>query len=129
MPDTTVKEERIHLATAAAQDLAERAMRGVGYDAADARILADHVMDAALCGYEYSGLPKLLNVVDAPDFRKPRQTPRVLKETPVTALMDGGNQSGMIGIHYATHEAIRRATAQGLAVVCMANTWMSGRSA
>ncbi|MEX2617294.1 MAG: Ldh family oxidoreductase [Alphaproteobacteria bacterium] len=128
MPDTE-REERIHLATAEAQDLAERAMRGVGYDPADARILADHVMDAALCGYEYSGLPKLLNVVDAPDFREPRQTPRVLKESPVTALMDGGNQSGMIGIHYATQEAIRRATARGLAVVCMANTWMSGRSA
>ena len=39
-------------------------MRGAGYDADDARILTDHVLDAALCGYEYSGLPKLLNVVD-----------------------------------------------------------------
>ena len=37
-----------------------------GYDEEDARILTDHVLDAALCGYEYSGLPKLLNVVDYP---------------------------------------------------------------
>jgi hypothetical protein len=29
---------------------------GIGYDAEEARIIADHVIDAALCGYEYSGL-------------------------------------------------------------------------
>ena len=47
-------------------------MRGAGYDEDDARILTDHVLDAALCGYEYSGLPKLLNVVDYPLFKNPR---------------------------------------------------------
>ena len=61
-------------------------MRGAGYDAADARILTDHVMDAALCGYEYSGLPKLLNVVDYPDFQRPRQPVSVVRETAATAL-------------------------------------------
>ena len=43
-------------------------MRGIGYDPEEARILADHVIDAALCGYEYSGQPKLLNVADLPRF-------------------------------------------------------------
>jgi len=42
----------------------------------DAHILTDHVLDAALCGYEYSGLPKILNVVDYPDFRLPRRPVR-----------------------------------------------------
>ena len=65
--------QRIHLTAADARALGEAAMRGAGYDAGEAWILTDHCLDAALCGYEYSGLPKLLNVVDARDFQKPRQ--------------------------------------------------------
>ena len=52
-------------------------MRGIGYEPEEARILADHVIDAALCGYEYSGLPKLLNVADHPRFKAPRSPMRV----------------------------------------------------
>jgi len=122
-------EDRIHLSTPDAQDLSERAMRGIGYDAEEARIIADHVMDAALCGYEYSGLPKLLNVVDAPRFRLPRQAPHIVKETSVSALIDGGNNVGMLALYHATQDAIRRAKAHGIGIVCMSNAWMSGRSA
>jgi LDH2 family malate/lactate/ureidoglycolate dehydrogenase len=128
MPDDTATD-RVHLATDEAQDLSERAMRGIGYDAEEAKIIADHVMDAALCGYEYSGLPKLLNVVDAPRFKKPRQKPHIVKETSVSALIDGGNNVGMLALHYAAQDAVRRAKAHGLAIVCMSNAWMSGRSA
>src|SRR6185437_14500539 len=60
MTDGTGKD-RIRLTVDEARALGEAAMRGVGYDEPDARILTDHVLDAALCGYEYSGLPKLLN--------------------------------------------------------------------
>jgi LDH2 family malate/lactate/ureidoglycolate dehydrogenase len=52
--------ERVHLSVAEARALSEDAMRGIGYGSEEARILADHVIDAALCGYAYSGLPKLL---------------------------------------------------------------------
>jgi hypothetical protein len=71
--------ERIHLSVAEARELSERAMRGIGYDPEEARILADHAIDAALCGYEYSGLPKLLNVADYPRFKLPRSPMRVIK--------------------------------------------------
>jgi LDH2 family malate/lactate/ureidoglycolate dehydrogenase len=53
--------DRIHLSVAEAREHSERALRGIGYDAEEARILADHTIDAALCGYEYSGLAKILN--------------------------------------------------------------------
>lgn len=121
--------DRIRLSVAEAQALGEAAMRGAGVDAEEARILTDHVMDAALCGYEYSGLPKLLNVVEDPNFKAPRRPISILKETPVSALMDAGNANGMIAIYRAAEEAIRRAKASGLAVVCMGGCWMSGRSA
>jgi len=104
-------------------------MRGIGYDAEEAHILTDHVIDAALCGYEYSGLPKLLNVADYPRFKAPRQPLSVVKESNVSVLFDGGNQNGMLGMYYATRAVIERASAQGFAVVGVNNLWMSGRSA
>lgn len=104
-------------------------MRGAGYDHDDARILTDHVLDAALCGYEYSGLPKLLNVVDAPQFRRPRRPVSVQQETAATAMLDGGNNPGMVAAYRAAQATIERAEASGVAIVCLANTWMTGRSA
>src|SRR5499433_2853658 len=120
---------RVHLSVAEARDLSERAMRGIGYEPEEARILADHVIDAALCGYEYSGLPKLLNVADHPLFKAPRHPIRVVKETSVSVLLDGGNQSGMLGMYHATRAAIERGKAHGVALVAVNNIWMSGRSA
>src|SRR5262245_45506905 len=104
-------------------------MRGIGYYPEEARILTDHVIDAALCGYEYSGLPKLLNVAVYPSFNAPRRPMSVVKQTSVSVLFDGGNQNGMLGMYYATRAVIERASAHGLAVVGVNNLWMSGRSA
>ncbi|HEU4367361.1 MAG TPA: Ldh family oxidoreductase [Methylomirabilota bacterium] len=119
---------RVHLGVAEARALSERAMRGIGYEREDARILTDHVLDAALCGYEYSGLPKLLNVAEHPRFKAGHGPMRVLRETNVSVLFDGGNQNGMIGMYHATRAAIERAR-HGLALVGVSNIWMSGRSA
>src|ERR1700722_2171371 len=121
--------DRIHLSVAEARALGQAAMRGAGYDADEAHILTDHVLDAALCGYEYSGLPKLLNVVDYPDFRLKRHPIRVMRETAATALLDGGNTTGMIAAYRAAEATIQRAETNGLAIVVLANTWMTGRSA
>jgi LDH2 family malate/lactate/ureidoglycolate dehydrogenase len=128
MTDGTGKD-RIQLTVGEARALGEAAMRGAGYDDDDARILTDHVLDAALCGYEYSGLPKLLNVVEAADFRLPRRSIAVVRETGATAMLDGGNNTGMVAAYRAAEATILRAEANGLAIVCLANTWMTGRSA
>jgi LDH2 family malate/lactate/ureidoglycolate dehydrogenase len=53
---------RLRLSVADARDLAEGALRSIGYHNDEARIIADHVIDAAMCGYEYSGLARILNV-------------------------------------------------------------------
>jgi LDH2 family malate/lactate/ureidoglycolate dehydrogenase len=120
---------RVHLTADAARMLGEAAMRGAGYDADEARILTDHVLDAALCGYEYSGLPKLLNVVDYPNFRQPRRPIAEHSRAAATALIDGGNNTGMVAAYRAAEATIRRAATGGLAIVCLGNTWMTGRSA
>ncbi|HXC29195.1 MAG TPA: Ldh family oxidoreductase [Stellaceae bacterium] len=120
---------RVHLSVDDARRLGERAMRGIGYDDEDARVLTDHVVDAALCGYEYSGLAKLLNVPEHRRFAVARQPIKLLRETEVSALYDGGNNNGMIALHHVAKAAIAKAQAHGIALVGVTNTWMSGRNA
>ena len=126
---TTVASARIRLGVEEAQGLALGALRGAGYDEAQARILADHMLDAALCGYEYSGLPKILQIADSPKRLQPVTPMREIHATPVSALIDGGNHSGMLAMHHATDVAIAKAQDHGFALVGVTNSWMSGRSA
>jgi LDH2 family malate/lactate/ureidoglycolate dehydrogenase len=121
--------ERINLSVADARDLSEGALRGVGYDDGEARIIADHVVDAALCGYEYSGLAKILNIPESAHFKLPRRPVKVLRETDVSLAFDGGNNVGMLALFYAAEATIRKATAHGIALVSVSDAWMSGRSA
>ena len=81
---------RLRLSVADARGLAEGALRGIGYHNDEARIIADHVIDAAMCGYEYSGLAKILNVFESEHFRLPRRSMKVLRETEVSLAFDGG---------------------------------------
>ncbi|HEX3952979.1 MAG TPA: Ldh family oxidoreductase [Stellaceae bacterium] len=124
-----MSEDRVHLNVEEARELGERALRGIGYDAEEARIITDHVVDAALCGYEYSGLAKILNIPENRHFEKPRQPLRLLRETPVSALYDGGNNNGMVAMYHAAKATIAKAEAHGIAIVGITNSWMSGRNA
>ena len=124
-----VSQERVRLSVAEARALAEQALARIGYDAEEARIVADHVIDAALCGYEYSGLPKILNVAEDRRLRKPRRPMRVLRETAVSVRYDGGNNNGMVAVYRATQVAIAKAREHGFSLVGVNNSWVSGRGA
>src|SRR6202011_482425 len=121
--------DRIRSSVAEAREHSERALRGIGYDAEEARIIADHAIDAALCGYEYSGLAKLLNIPEHRRFKGPRGPMRVLRETDVSTPYDGGNNVGMLVMYHATRAAIEKAATRGVAIIGVTNSWMSGRSA
>jgi LDH2 family malate/lactate/ureidoglycolate dehydrogenase len=121
--------DRIRLSVAEARALSERALAGIGYDAEEARIIADHVIDAALCGYEYSGLAKILNIPEHRRFREPRRPMALIRESAVSALYDGGNNVGMLAMYHAARATIAKAAEHGFAVVAVADSWMSGRSA
>jgi LDH2 family malate/lactate/ureidoglycolate dehydrogenase len=120
---------KIHLSVADARDLAEAALGGIGYGDDEARIIADHVVDAALCGYEYSGLAKILNIVDSEHFKLPRGPMKVLRDTDVSLAFDGGNNVGMLSLYYAAEATIKKAARHGIALVSVNDAWMSGRSA
>ncbi len=122
-------QDRIRLRVDEARELSRAALRGVGYPDEDAGIIADHVIDAALCGYEYSGLAKILNLPESPRFKLPRRPMNVLHETDLSIAYDGGNNVGMLALHHAANAAIAKAQARGFALVAVTNSWMSGRSA
>src|SRR5207248_1065557 len=88
--------DRVRLDVVEAHDLSQRALQGIGYSREEARIIADHVLDAALCGYEYSGLAKILDAAEHGKAKKPRTPIRALHETDVSILFDGGNNVGML---------------------------------
>jgi LDH2 family malate/lactate/ureidoglycolate dehydrogenase len=121
--------DRILLGVDEARRLAEDALRPLGFDADEASIVADHLVDAALCGYEYSGLPKLLNVAEHDRIREPRRPIVALHETDVSARLAGGNTNGMLAMLRATDVAIAKASTHGFGIVGINDIWMSGRSA
>src|SRR5260370_32442668 len=124
-----MSSDRIRLSVDEARALGGRALAGIGYDGEEARMIADHVIDAALCGYEYSGLAKILNIPEHPRFAQPRRPMKILHEAPVSALYDGGNNVGMVAMYHAANAAIAKAAAHGIALIGVTDSWMSGRSA
>src|SRR5262245_29611468 len=121
--------DRVHLGVDEARELGERALRSMGYNDDEAWIIVDHVIDAALCGYEYSGLAKILNIPEHRRFALPRRPITELHEAPVSALYDGGNNVGMLAMYHAAKATIAKTAAHGIALVGVTDSWMSGRNA
>lgn len=129
MTASTAAAMRRRLSVDEARDLSVRALLGIGYNRQQAEILAGHMLDAALCGYEYSGLPKILNLAEYREQRQPNGPMRVAHETPVSLMLDAAGHNGMLAVQDATERVIAKADAHGFAVVGVYNSWMSGRSA
>ena len=109
--------------------LAERALQHIGFTPEEARIIAAPLIDAELCGYRALGLPRILTMAENPRMKEPRTPVRVVHETPVSALIDGGNYIGFYAVHRATEIAIEKARTSRFALVGVHNSYMSGRNA
>ena len=110
-----------------ARGLADRAMRAVGHDAGDARLIADHLIDCELRGVTYGGLARAISIAER--VRRTgvsRAAMRVVKETRVSASIDGGDRIGYVVAHRAMQLAIEKASAAGIAIVGAHNTWYTG---
>jgi LDH2 family malate/lactate/ureidoglycolate dehydrogenase len=101
-------------------------MTALGHDAADAALIADHLIDCELRGISYGGLARALSIVERLDRTDNRRPIAVERETPVLARIDGGDQIGYVVAHRATRIAIEKAKGSGLAAVAAHNTWYTG---
>lgn len=122
-PDT------IRMTPAAALELAIRALKRVGFPDDDAKIIADQLIDNALCGYRFASLPRILAIAGNNKTRNERKPIKVVHETPMSALIDGGNNLGYVSVYRGTELAIEKAKKCGFAMVGVYDSYYSGRSA
>lgn len=110
-----------------ARRLAENVMVAVGHTPDEAAIIADHLIDCELRGLRFGGLPRALSIVERiGETATPRRPITVLRETPVSAAIDGGDQVGYLVGSRATDIAISKAKSTGIAVVGANETWYTG---
>ncbi len=124
-----MSDQCVLLPVEAAAALGRRGLERIGYSADEARVIADHLVDSELCGYPALGLARVLTIAENPRTREPRRPIRTVHETPVSALLDGGNYVGLYAVHHAAQVAIDKARANGFAVVGLHNAFLSCRNA
>ena len=121
--------EPIILSIEDATSLGERALRAIGFPAEQATVITAHLVDAALCGYPFAGLPRILTINDSPRTHQPRGPIEIVHETEVSALIDGGNNLGYYAVYQAMKTAIAKAKKSRIAIVGMYHSQLSGRNA
>ncbi|MDX1731947.1 MAG: Ldh family oxidoreductase, partial [Aurantimonas coralicida] len=96
---------------AALADFAVRAFTSLRVPEADARAVAELMVEADLLGYDTHGLFRLRQYVNRlrDGGCNPAATPHVLRETVATALIDGDNGLGQLAMAQACDMAITKA--------------------
>lgn len=121
--------DTVRLSVSEAQTLGEKALSTLGLTSEEAATITTHLVDASLWGYEFAGLPRILVIAERPELKRPRTGISIVKETFVSALLDGGNTLGYISLLRAVDVAIEKVRNSGIAIVGMRNSWFSGRNA
>lgn len=117
----------MRLTVAGARDLAERVMRAIGHSQDEAALIADHLIDCELRGLSFGGLPRALSITERFAASTTKRRPiRVIRDTPVSALVEGGDNLGYLVAHRAMTLAVEKARTIGLAAVGANDTWYTG---
>ena len=116
----------VRLSVGDARALGEAALARIGYGADDACVITDQLVDNALCGYRFAGLPRILAIAREKKTRDIRAPVAVVHETPVSALVDGGNNVGYVAVYRGAEIAIAKAKHTGLVAVGVYNSFSAG---
>ena len=123
------RPDGVRLCVAEARALGETALQRIGSPVDEAAIITDQLIDNALCGYRFASLPRILAIAADEKTSRPRTAVRIVRETPVSAVVDGGNKVGYVAAYRGAEIAISKALATGIAVVGVHNSYYSGRNA
>lgn len=121
--------ENIILSVEEATALGIKALRAIGFPEEQAPVITAHLVDAALCGYPFAGLPRILTINDSPRTHEPRSPIEIVHETEISAMIDGGNNLGYYAVFQAMKVAIAKAKKSRIAIVGMYHSQLSGRNA
>lgn len=121
--------DMVRLSEAGATAISVSALQRIGYTREEAERISDQLIENALSGYRFAGLPRILAIARNPKHDLPREAPRIVRETPLSAMVDGGNTLGYLAVLHGTDIAIAKAKQSGMAIVGVFNTYFSGRNA
>ena len=100
-----------------------------GATTADARIVAEHLVDSDLCDHPSHGVFRVTEYHQACSTGQidPRGTPRIVRDDETTIVVDGGRGFGHIAARFTADAAIERAAEHGVCVATLANGSHVGR--
>ena len=100
------------------------ALVAMGVPRQDAKIIADVLLTSDLWGVRSHGVAhlKMYHERMKAGLQLPVTQLTVVKDTPTTAVMDGGNGMGMVVGYHAMHLAIQKARQYGLGAVAVRNS-------
>lgn len=112
---------------AGAAGLMTTALRAASYSGPDADLITDHLIDCELRGLGYGGLARGLSIVERVQGQShARGSIEVVRSTPVSSTLDGGDEVGYLVAQQATTTALELAGTSGIAIVGAHNTWYTG---
>jgi LDH2 family malate/lactate/ureidoglycolate dehydrogenase len=105
-------------------DFMETALGAMGIPAEDARIIADVLITSDLWGIASHGVAhlKMYHERIKAGLQLPVTHWSIVKDTPTTAVVDGGNGMGMVVGYHAMRIAIQKARQYGLGAVAVRNS-------
>lgn len=106
------------------KQLMKSALTSKYYSPEEADLMVEVFLHAELTGKNTQGILKLLGTEPAQDI-KPKYPPKVVKETNLSALIDGGGVAGPLVGQIATDKAIEIAKKNNFAIVGTNNTFSS----
>jgi len=100
------------------------ALDAMGVPTEDAQIIADVIITSDLWGIRSHGIAhlKMYHERMKKGLQLPKTNITVVKDTPTTAVIDGGNGMGMVVGHHAMKMAIEKARQYGLGAVAVRNS-------
>lgn len=124
--DGTDLELDAEIGIEAARALVHGAMCAAGYTDAEAAVITDQIVECELRGVPNAGLSRALTLVELTARMPPPTGMRTTRQTPVSAVVEGGGACGYLVAHAATELAIEKASSAGIAAVAANDTWYTG---
>ena len=123
------RDDAIRMTPDEAHALGMGALKRLGYSDENAKIIVDQLIDNALCGYRFASLPRILAIAGDEKLHRTQKPVTIVHETPLSALLDGGNNVGYISCYKGAQVAIEKASKSGIACVGIYDSYYSGRNA
>ena len=118
------KRKQVILKKEPLEDFVTEVFKKLGVPYSDARIVGDILVAADLKGFDSHGVSRLKRYVDGikAEAIEPAAKIEVIKETPISAIIDGGNGLGQVVAYRAMRKSIEIAEKSGVGFVGVRNS-------